>query len=169
MKKIEFEDLLEEIKFIAQKLNKQFNYKFETWELINEAWLSIYDKNFYDKFIFLKRVKWDMFHYIRTKLGLRNKNNINFIHNVYNSETEYTNCLVKEDNSLTLLENKELIDFLLGKLDDKYKSIIKKYFLEEKSLIEVGKELNNITDSVVSRYKTNSIKQLQEELKLLEV
>ena len=132
--------------------------KFETNELINEAWIKGRDLNFTDIPLILRTAKFDMMDYIGKQIGkikLCDKKRYKPKYKIKYKPKYITNIGYEEDNyglldreyidaNLLSLENKELINILLKEMSIQEKKVIEKYFLEEKSLKEIGKTMKRL-------------------------
>lgn len=158
MKNNNFEKLIPEITKIAKRMSSFWNNKFETNELISEAWIKGRNLNFTNTPVILRRAKFDMIGYIREQTGrikLCDKKGHKSKYKVKYKPKYITNIGYEEDSygvldgnyidtNLLGLENKELINILLEEISETEKIVIEKYFLEEKSLKEIGRAMNRI-------------------------
>lgn len=158
MKKNNFENLLPDIIKIAKRMSNFWNNKFETNELVSEAWIKGRNLNFTDTPSILRTAKFDMIDYIRQetgriklcdKEGYKSKYKIQYkpkyITNIGYEQDDY-GLLDKEyiDTNLLNLENKELINILLKEISVQEKTVIEEYFLKEKSIESIGKTMKRI-------------------------
>ena len=175
MGKSNFEKLVPEITNIAKGLSSFWNNKFEVNELVNEAWIKRKRLKSTDIPLILRRAKFDMIDYIRCQEGRlqsfdkngeaveRRKYKPKHITNIVftDDDNEEHKSLIfdspVEDNNLLSLENKELIDILLEETTDREETVIRKYFLEEKSLKEVGEEMGRLRCQMGSSLKRSGL------------
>ncbi len=171
MGKSNFENLVPEITNIAKGLSSFWNNKFEVNELVNEAWIKRKRLKSTDIPLILRRAKFDMIDYIRCQEGRlqsidengkkrykpKHITNIVFIDDNNEEQKAFIFDRPVEDKSFLSLENKELIDILLEETTDREETVIRKYFLEEKSLKEVGKEMSRLRCRMGSSLKRNGL------------
>ena len=176
----EFVDMINEIQSIAKKMSYNWSGYFVTDELVNEAWIrSLRSTNLSAPALIIKRAKYDMVDYIREKMGreyiyvdgkkvkkvkkrgieiFKQKHYTGF-HREDGELTHFDSIFDRpvEDKNFLSLENKELIDILLEETTDREETIIRKYFLEEKSLKEVGEEVGRLRCRMGSSLKRNGL------------
>jgi len=144
MKKSNFEELIPEITRMAKNMTRLWDNKFETNELVNEAWIRRRKLNSIDIPLVLRRARFDMIDYIRKEVGRSDRPK--YLTNIYNGKENENNFFdVKYiDKNLSGLENEELINFLLNDISDREETVIRKFFLDGKRLKEIGNEIERL-------------------------
>lgn len=140
---------------------RNFDGRFEYWELINEAWFGV-RKLPKDKIQFASaRIKWDMLHYIRSQIGHNNRPvKRTWLHNLYKNSLDITTCYqflpAKTEHS-----NYETEDFFNNlPLSSKNIRILKLKFIDDLYYFEIGKIIGMSCPGVFLKIK-NILKKLR--------
>ena len=179
-RKIKFEDALKDLKNIAYKVANKWGKEFSVDELVNEAWLANGNKGKeVDLLLLLRTARLDMIDYVRTRVGRKilKKKKPKYFTNVDCSADEgrYAHsdsffdihcCIVNE--GIKEVDDKELVEYLLQATTPKQEQVLRKYFLEQKSLIEVGKELGN-RDTRICNLKKMGLEKCREKFKEMDM
>ena len=159
-----FVDILPKIQAMAHNLCKKWGDKFQTDELVNEAWMRGRKTGFTDAPLIMRRAKFDIQDYIRHVIGRevfmvngekrervhkipRMITNIDSYKDSADDHTGHgTGLLDGEyvDHGLERLENDEIITKLvLSEPDEKKIEVVRLYYLEEMMLKEIGEKLGH--------------------------
>lgn len=154
-RKSKFEDAIKELRNVAYRVADKWSTEFSVDELVNEAWLESENKGEeIDLSLLLRTAQLDMIDYVRTRVGRKilKKKKPKYITNIDCVSDE--NKSIHRDSFLTIIccvndegikevDDKDLIEYLLQATTPKQEQVLRKYFLEQKNLVEVGKELGN--------------------------
>jgi hypothetical protein len=124
-----FEKFSKDIRSIASYLSYRYHHRFDTDELINEAWIQNHELNLPSKYQVLKRTRWNMMDYMRKEDGrdiLINGEKVPRPKPITNIDTFFPLSEDEEGNSvldgyyidhdLKVAENKEFLHSLFSKL-----------------------------------------------------
>jgi len=182
-RKISFKEALPQLRALANKIVERWGDEFEVDELVNEAWiLSEHKDEAIDLPLLLRTVHLDMIDYVRKRIGRKQlkAKRPKYITNTTDSDSQRDNpenghqndflssYFSIADNWNEEFENRDLIEFLLSVTPPKQTEVLRKYFLEQKSLIEVGKELG-LADSSICNLKKAGLEICREELERMEI
>ena len=160
----------------AYKAKELCPNRYESDELVNEVWLKGNIQRLDNIKYVANRAYWDMIDYIRTTEGrnfMRNGlslrrfkhiTNMHYIKRKFDDEADFdffNNIESKEQNDLKLVDDYDEIDHLLECLSEKKRTILKKYFLEGMTLIEIG-DIFGIKGVTISNFKKQSIEKIRE-------
>jgi RNA polymerase sigma factor (sigma-70 family) len=167
VKKYSVDELLNGMRYEAIGIVRRCKNTFEVDELVNEAWIAGVNSDLPSKYQRLKRAKWDMEHYVRTRLGRKIM--------VKGEEADrpvfFTNIEGYEehgiDTNIDRVDTHEFLDFLVYKnsmctLKPIEKEIIESYYLKEMKLKEIGEKLD-ISEGSVSYMLKKALKECREE------
>lgn len=167
-----FEELETDIAIIAHMLCKQYCYRFDVHELINEAWVSGKYLNMRTKGLARQRAKWDMMDYIRNQVGrdiYKNYKRVvkpKFITNF--TQREYIpNCLTDDyvfredifdkissrECCIEIIDNKDLLKHFFSFLNQKDIEVISYYYMNELVMREISEKIGIGKSSVCVRLK----------------
>lgn len=157
----------------AKKIASKFNNKlFTVDELVNEAWIRGINSNRPNKSEFVQRAYWDMKDYVREEIGRENttRSKLKFITNMHDDNDGnplqiFDKVVLNED--LKVIENKELVKKILQIPNSRNTNMISSYYIDGKSLKEIGKE-NNITESTTCNILKRTISKIQEHTEMEE-
>jgi len=160
----------------AYRIKKNFPNKYEADELVNEVWLKGGIQKLDNIKFLAARAYWDMIDYIRSVEGRHRmikgvffdmpKHITNF-HNIkkrFGTEVEndfFNNRETKEQNYCDSVDDKDEIDHLLQYLSDKKQTILKKYFLEGMSLVDIG-ALFGVKGPIICSHKRKALEKIRE-------
>ena len=180
--KIKFEESIPELRQIAYRVASKWGKMFSLDEIVNEAWLSSGCKKdeLIDKPLLLRTAHLDMIDYIREKVGRKSlkKKKPKYITNLdthMGTDGEYPAnnfldlLLGREDKGYKNLEDKDLINHILSEPTIKQAQVLRKYFLEGKTLGEVGRELGDIKECTVSTHKKKALASCRKRFKGMEI
>lgn len=192
--KSKFKNSIPEIRKIALRVNSNFGHKFEIDELVNESWIrGEFGDREIDIPILLREAYFRMIDYTRFVTGRKYrydkdgvKKEIKLKRPKYltnldtdNDEREPGNnldsfldmkCSVM-DEGCEAVDNKDLMDYIISESEPttKQAQVLRKHFLEGKTLGEVGKELGGIKECTVSTHKKRAIARCRKRFKSMEM
>jgi RNA polymerase sigma factor (sigma-70 family) len=152
----------------AGKLRIKYNNKFETHELVNEAWLKGDFQKMENPKLAIHRAQYDMRDYIRTSEGGRRE--------VFKKPRLYTNTLNQGehdfgisspslmDKNLKKLEQKEEIEKMLNCCSEKEREILNLHFLQNLKFTEIEK-ITGLSSGAISKRKRLAIEKCRKQIK----
>lgn len=183
MLRYEFEEVESVLYKQAHKIMKEFNdlcpNKFELDELVNSVWVKKNIQELDNPKYIAARAYWDMVDYARTIIGSHFKRGkdktgyyktpkkVNLITNKHENKNlekapDWFSNAIQDERSTYFknIDDRDEINNLLSCLSGRKLEVLKKYFLEEKSLVEIGEEYG-IKDSTVCNCKRAALEHIR--------
>ncbi len=158
----------------ARKVHRLWPNKYEVDELVNEVWARGNIQKLDNIKYVSAKAYFDMIDYIRKNEGrfakrpqtLTNRHIIEKVLCAQNETSDYFHLIEDEEKKhIAVIEDKEEVEHCFSYLSERDSNILRQYFLEEKTLEEIGEEYN-LDRSSISTIKKKSLKKIKRDREL---